>query len=535
MKIESLKIKSKFKNLDNIIIDFNTESFMTVIIGRNGSGKSNVIEALVSIFRNLDLGEAPTFSYEIVYNLEGDGEPKFVKVTADHIQETLSKQYKIKYSSDNINWTEIAISKVKRDKEGQSIYLPRHVFAYYSGPSDRLENYFIKHRSDFYYKLLKNKLDLKGEMRPLFYAKPIHSQFVLLAFFLNQEDTEGKEFLKEYLGIESLDSVHFIFRKPDWAKTENKDDIFWGAEGVVREFLNKLLPHSLAPIKIDGEEYSGFLSKKHKNEFLHLSIPSAEKLMHVADGLSADKFFKMLESTLLSELLSEIRVQVKVKNVDEVLSFKELSEGEQQLLTLLGLLKFTGGKDSLFLLDEPDTHLNPSWTVDYFKFLEQFTSNKESTQIILATHHPLAIAELKKEQVKIMLKDENQKVFASEPIDDPVGMGYAGLLTSDLFGLRSDLDSKTLKLLDEHAILLAKSNLTAIENNRFNILKDELNKCGFLEAYSDPYFAAFVKAWMHKEEVNKTQNRILSKEEIEKLSSITDDILSEIEAEEKAT
>lgn len=206
-------------------------------------------------------------------------------------------------------------------------------------------------------------------------------------------------------------------------------------------------------------------------------------------------------------------MQVKVKNVDEVLSFKELSEGEQQLLTLLWLLKFTGSKDSLFLLDEPDTHLNPSWTVDYFKFLGQFTSNKESTQIILATHHPLAITELKKEQVKIMWKDENQKVFASEPINDPVGMGYAGLLTSDLFGLRSDLDSKTLQLLDEHTILLAKNNLTITENNRFSILKDELNKCGFLEAYSDPYFAAFVKAWMHKEEVNKTQKRILSKED----------------------
>ncbi|WP_345971324.1 AAA family ATPase [Sulfurimonas sp. HSL1-6] len=533
MKIESLEIKSKFKNLNNIKIDFNTEHFMTVIVGRNGSGKSNVLEALVSIFRNLDLGESPLFSYEIVYSLEGDGRQKTIKVIADHTQETLSKQYKIEYSTDRTTWTKVAISKVKRDKEGQSVYLPRHVFAYYSGPSDRLENYFIKHRSDFYYKLLKNQLDIQGEMRPMFYAKPVHSQFVLLAFFLDQEDTEGKDFLKDYMGIESLESVHFILRKPGWAKKENENDIFWGADGVVRQFLDKLLPQALAPIKVNGEESSGFLAKKGSNEFLHLKIPSYEKLMQVSDGLSVDHFFKMLESTLLSELLAEVRIHVKVKNVDEVLSFRELSEGEQQLLTLLGLLKFTGGKDSLFLLDEPDTHLNPSWTVDYFKFLEQFTENKESTQVMLATHHPLAIAELKKERVKIMWKNEAQKVMASEPLEDPIGMGYGGLLTSELFGLRSDLDSKTLKLLDEHAILLAKDDLTPIEKERIKTLKDELDKYGFLEAYSDPYFSAFVKAWKNREAKTIKQRRTLSQEDLAKLSSMADDILAEIEAEEK--
>lgn len=531
MKIEYLDIKSKFKNLEDIKIDFNIESLITVIIGRNGAGKSNVIEALVSIFRNLDLGVSPKFSYEIVYSLEENQEKKFVKVISDHGEKTPSKQYKIQYSIDNINWTKIPISRVKRDKKGLSQYLPRHVFAYYSGPSDRLENYFIKHRSDFYYKLLRDQLGIDGEMRPLFYAKPIHSQFVLLAFFLGKENTGTKVFLKEYLGIESLESVHFILRKPDWAKAKDKDDVFWGARGVVRKFLDKILPHALAPTRVEGYESSGFLAKQNKNEFLHLRIPSAEKLMLVAKGLTADKFFKMLESTLLSELLSEIRIQVKVKNVEELLSFKELSEGEQQLLTLLGLLKFTGGKDSLFLLDEPDTHLNPSWTVDYFKFLKQFTSNKESTQILLATHHPLAIAELEKEQVKIMWKDKNQKVIASEPIENPKGMGYSGLLTSDLFGLRSDLDSKTLTLLDEHAILLAQDTLTTIEKERFITLQEELNKYGFLEAYSDPYFSAFVKAWKKRQE--EEPNRTLSKEDMNKMSSMTDEILAEIEAEEK--
>lgn len=79
----------------------------------------------------------------------------------------------------------IPFSKVKRDKEGKAPYLPNYVFAYYSGPSDRLEDYFKKHRINFYRRLIKKEenVDLKGDIRPLFYAKPNHSQFVLLAFF----------------------------------------------------------------------------------------------------------------------------------------------------------------------------------------------------------------------------------------------------------------------------------------------------------------------------------------------------------------
>ncbi|WEI21901.1 AAA family ATPase [Acinetobacter bereziniae] len=41
MKIDKLHIKSPFKQLENIEIDFDEDNLMTVLVGRNGSGKSN--------------------------------------------------------------------------------------------------------------------------------------------------------------------------------------------------------------------------------------------------------------------------------------------------------------------------------------------------------------------------------------------------------------------------------------------------------------------------------------------------------------
>src|SRR5438309_85644 len=67
MRLLNLTIDN-FKNLQDFSIDFDDESPTTVMIGRNGTGKSNLLEALILIFRDLDLGDPPTtFKYRLSY------------------------------------------------------------------------------------------------------------------------------------------------------------------------------------------------------------------------------------------------------------------------------------------------------------------------------------------------------------------------------------------------------------------------------------------------------------------------------------
>ena len=502
MKVDYLHIKSRFKNLENIKVNFDENHLMTVVIGGNGSGKSNVLEALVCIFRNLDLGEAPEFTYELKYKLGGDNHTRWITVFADPSGKTLSQQYQISFSSSINGATQkISLSKVKRDKEGHSDFLPNHVFAYYSGPSDRLEKYFKKHRTNFYRKLLKSEVDLQSDIRPLFYAKPFHSQFVLLAFFLSKQADQEKEFLKTHLGIESLDSVHFVMRKPSWTQAKNKEELFWGAEGVVREFLELLYPHCLAPVKVTRPEDVGLTGSDIKNEFFHLFLPSVDVLREFAKGLTPDVFFKMLESTLLSEIISEVSVRVKVSSSDQPLSFRELSEGEQQLLTVLGLLKFTGGKDTLFLLDEPDTHLNPAWTVKYLKFLDQFVPYSKVSHLLMVSHHPLAIAELEKEQVQVMKRSEGS-VTAFQPMESPKGMGINFLLRSDMFGLKTTIDQPTTEDIEARNKLASKpTSLSLNEKQELQRLNDRLEPLGFNLSTDDPDYMDYLIKRYHTTEV----------------------------------
>src|SRR5438309_8394895 len=71
MRIDELRIRG-FKNLSDLCIDFDETSLETVLIGQNGAGKSNVIEALATIFRDLDDQRKRTpFPYYIKYECKG--------------------------------------------------------------------------------------------------------------------------------------------------------------------------------------------------------------------------------------------------------------------------------------------------------------------------------------------------------------------------------------------------------------------------------------------------------------------------------
>lgn len=69
MKINSLEIKG-YKNLQNIQLYFAEQSSVNAIIGNNGSGKSNVLEAIVKIFSSVISKEKLTFAYEIRYSID---------------------------------------------------------------------------------------------------------------------------------------------------------------------------------------------------------------------------------------------------------------------------------------------------------------------------------------------------------------------------------------------------------------------------------------------------------------------------------
>ncbi|MDO7515703.1 AAA family ATPase [Acinetobacter baumannii] len=548
MRLDYLKIGSakdspthQFKNLKDVCIDFYEDQSITVVIGWNGTGKSNVLEALAIIFRDLiqpPKDKIPAFSYELRYEIGLGINKKYVTIQADPdlekdkyifsyvpfrpVLEPLTQDQSpinlvelkqpdlfsekrvpnTKNKEDDSELTKpINVSFAKFTAEN-SEFLPKFVFSYYSGLSTRMHDIFTPYIEQYDKKLRGAKPSEEVGFKRMFYALPIHSQFVLLAFLFKQDETI-KSFLETQLGIDpesGIESILFELKKPSWAKLKTNAYELWGAEGIVRKFLDEVYSISLAPIKFE-KTIKLTPWRSTKIDHLYLFIKDIATFFKLTNKKQPKDLFRDLESTYVSELIEAVHIRVKLKKNNDTVTFKELSEGEQQLLTVLGLLRFTNEEESLYLLDEPDTHLNPKWSVEYLKYLEAFmkseaNGSRTNSHIVLTTHNPIAIAELKKEQIQILHRDEDKQIYATEPDLDPKGMGYAGIITSDMFGLGSSLDNQTNELLIEHQKLVIKprADKTPEDKQRQKELREYLENLDFNFDFKDRIKQEFMRA-----------------------------------------
>lgn len=523
MRIDKVYIKD-FKNLKEFNIDLDESEMKTVLLGQNATGKSNFIEALILIFKCLDLSTEtkrrfPEFDFRIVY--------KVAKRVIDVANE--GKTYHILVDG-------VAIPSLKSffSEEGKKQYQPKNVFAYYSGVSNKLKEHFWEHQNNFYEEIIKDDFDESklDALRKLFYVQLIHSYFVLLAYFSFEDEEKGSiAFLREVLHIDDLESVLFVLRMPDWAKSRIKndpDDKFWTAAGLVRNFLDLLWEYSLAPL-YNPEKIQIDFRDKDPQDRLYLFVKDKKQLKKLASHFQTNAdFFKTLESTYISKLIAEVRIKVTKRNVDGSITFRDLSEGEQQLLTVLGLLKFTRDEESLVLLDEPDTHLNPIWKWQYLEFLEDVVKRPDSTQIIINTHDPLVIGSLKRQEVRIFRTNSEGSIFTEEPEIDPRERSVAGILTSDLFGLPSIMSKDLEDKLNRKRFLqtqIEKENLSELETAEFERLRTELDSIGFYDTTIDSRYNKFLELTSQHEIFQKS---ILTKGEEEELERISKEVADEI-------
>lgn len=508
----------QFKNLKNVTIDFDQDHWVTVVIGWNGTGKSNVLEALAIIFRDL-IGKkrAPAFAFNLAYRMGSGDATLHINIDADPDREkelfiihvATDAQAKgvgtlIPFMDEQVNVSALRGKSLKLTAflANDGLHLPHYVFGYYSGESTRMHDVFLHYLKTYYKELLDSEDD--PPPKRLFYALPVHSQFVLLAFLINP-DQKVKDFLLKELGIDpdnGVESVLFVLRAPPW-DSKMGDPRFWNARGLVQRFLDRLMQVSLAPISIKRKLPKSIWNRNQSaHEYKYLYVKDIASLKTLVADQPANEFFRDLESTYVSELIEEVRIRVRLKKNDGSVIFRELSEGEQQLLTVLGLLRFTAENESLFLLDEPDTHLNPRWCVNYLNHLKSFVVQKsdgqDTSHVVLTTHNPLAIAELVKEQVQILYRQPDQSeiynIRAEKPAMDPRGMGFAGIVTSDMFGLGSSLDKATNDDLLELHRLSTQETLNDADRVRLVEIRQSLEGLDFNFASRDRLEQEYLRA-----------------------------------------
>jgi restriction system-associated AAA family ATPase len=194
--------------------------------------------------------------------------------------------------------------------------------------------------------------------------------------------------------------------------------------------------------------------------FQAFQVLLALNLYSVSDPLKADLY--QSDSHYVSEtvptLASDARI-MRFKNfyfskqgVEKPMLLKELSDGEHQLLHSLGLCLLFRNTNSLFLLDEPETHFNPDWRASFITRLRQCLPDAANTNVgqemLITTHTPFLISDSKPDKVLVFAKDKSSgAVSISRPDYNTLGASI-NKITMSTFGKRETIGGHAQVLLE---------------------------------------------------------------------------------------
>jgi ABC-type cobalamin/Fe3+-siderophores transport system ATPase subunit len=357
---------SEYKNLKNFTLDFDNDSFLEVLVGKNGSGKSNLLEALIEIFRHLyEQKSSCSFEYKIRYLLD-------------------ETDVSIEWSGDKFY-----LNGAKRGTRTFTTQpLPENVLIYYSGHNSSVTNLINRYEESF-------KSSIRGaninEARKFIGIGPMYKSLLLSVLLFQPDSCKAKKIICQKLGITAVnDTVQVGLKRPAFAASRLKElDLeaiesfdqrshYWGADGITGEFLNNLK----SCIKGEFNHSSIYVSEKDQYR-----IPvNIELFQKVFESSGVFEQFTFLDNLKTLGMLSDINVDVTTTG-DKLTTLNHFSDGQLQSVYIYAVSEVFKDKHCITLLDEPDSFLHPEWQFDFLKQVDDISEGAARTNHVLMTSH----------------------------------------------------------------------------------------------------------------------------------------------------
>ncbi|TFF04863.1 ATP-binding protein [Pseudomonas sp. BCA14] len=418
MRLKSLYI-AQYKNLRDFSLIFEDSNFIDVFVGTNGSGKSNLFEALIEIFRHLDQLE------------RADNEIAF--------------DYKINYEIDGIeteiewNGGKLRINKDQnRTSLGQTPF-PDNVLIYYSGHNTTVSNLIDSYTESFRRRIKGASLE---DSRRFIGIGPEYKALLLAVLLVQPEGTTARTFISKKLGIEKLGItkpgtvevtepvLRIELRRPEYAEGKdefnfenNDDDRYWKAQGITKDFLDIL--RSCTWGNSEGLTVTeGYLSGSDRY-VLYISINKLQQAF--ADKLQ--DLFLYFDNLKTLGMLADVSVPLRLISGGEG-NLNHFSDGQFQSVYIYSIVELFKGRNCLTLLDEPDAFLHPEWQFLFLKQVFEITSNAvRNNHILMSSHSASTITSADQNQINLISFDGTKVSSRRANKDEIIRSLSAGLIS----------------------------------------------------------------------------------------------------------
>lgn len=488
MKLLSLKIQSQFRSLapgfevkfhqqDNF--EAMTQFNPFCLVGLNGCGKSNILEALSQIFYHLELCvgkhlpsalreknifdsrkcavDAFTLKYLTLGNRKAEAnEQHAVVITIEKkageapMMSVMPLYGAAPAMRFNLEESPVGITSMAKS------FLPQYVVAYSSGENETLSIPFIKsrfiHLFEFQENVVNDVVDYSSPENSLIYVDSNMSQAILLCCLLFEDKDALKSLAaSEYTGILRIKKFRMHLREEYFEEDKNKNSYFqlFKRKPNSNEISVKELFEILKDISTlswydteDGAYYFDFwvndATKDAFKYYFHTAMDCFQvfRLLYELNNYAV-KLEKQKEIFGSTGVYTDGKFGVPgsdddvfhfldfylVKQVDEQggekeLLLKEFSDGEHQFIHTMAICLLLKDSDSLILLDEPETHFNPSWRSHFVSILDKTLKNACSNikqhdsryvnfmkDILITTHSPFIISDSRADHVIVVTKE----------------------------------------------------------------------------------------------------------------------------------
>jgi restriction system-associated AAA family ATPase len=456
MKISRLKILSPFRGLkENYEVVFNNLSNIERIeplcfVGLNGSGKSNVLEAISECFYYLEAYSEEQTKTELKKYRTGFGFELDFELNPAYQDLPISWD-----SLGNFAWSGAGNLNVQYIKEREQLpkmilrdgensvtitdrqifILPNRIVGYSSGMNELISNPFTK--IDFYY-LERLREQSKGldtralQLNRMFLMDYEANKIITVCSQIYKRDN-NIGILNEEINVTDLHSfsVYLRIQRPNYVNFQFPSSILLiidKLKSCATTFENVSARKLKLAFRIDENSRQAFFDNwktafelfrdLYQLRLMNLFLMPDRQIKRARDVEQGKNLSAWLNTTTPVHQIFFMDEICFTGTKNEKIIYKHLSDGEHQLLHALSGLMLLEARNSIFILDEPDTHFNPEWRSRFIYLLNEVLRERIKEQLVFVTSHsPFIVSDCKSDNVILFEKNSAPRSASDIPFN----------------------------------------------------------------------------------------------------------------------
>ena len=551
MRLRYLHIWSK-PPLQNLATTFNQETILgrkcaiRFVVGVNGSGKTQLLQALCDLFLSLENNQLPPFKVILAYDLEQIGEEdRSTTVYLRSLPDTSPAQAIFAVFAnplpDTTDWgtletipTENLVNEVGEISvlyRGNQLpggttlrsYLPKVLMAYTSGATGAWEALFQERRTDRenlpdavfeeinleeerpagWDSIQEAPYRERTELEPLtepeqpqdgaqirslgYYVSPEVLKLALFAVALHQARVDFLQMPTEQAEQAYRDRINQsiqdnqpmsgrrgLFNKIDWLwlVTVDLHIILQPTRFNQSRELERLYAIATSVIRDPGpREVPLPMNGRHLIFDLRRSLPEqsdvdtstcnaliraiCNQVESSIAQITPFDIFKQLFSWYEAGWLKGLTMTLRKRNVEDLLLYDWLSDGEREFLGRMALFQILQGEnDALMILDEPETHFNDVWKREIVDVIDTSLRNNAS-EVVISTHSSISLTDVFDTEVTLLRKRRNSSRTTVRPLAIKTFGASPTEIMTNIFDAPESVGQRAAEFLEIVLIMLA--------------------------------------------------------------------------------